>query len=124
MNRIVSSYSNEANNLRVRNHINNENINNEDNINSRIKQISIQYHCCTPYFKLGNIIFFYFPNSLNNLEISNKYYSNLFDLSLMPDPPFAIGSKCKYSNLSNFSRQSFFIYIFMYIYFFIINIGN
>ena len=55
---IVSPYSNEANNLRVGNpNINNENINNEDNINNRIKQISIQYQCCTPYFKLGNIIF-------------------------------------------------------------------
>ena len=94
---IVSPYSNEANNLRVGNpNINNENINNEDNINNRIKQISIQYQCCTPYFKLGNIIFFYFPRSLNNLEISNRYYTNLYDLSLMPDPPFAIGSKCKY----------------------------
>ena len=93
-NGIVASYSNEVNNLRVRNqNINNENMNNEDNVNTRIRQISVQYQCCTPYFKLGNIIFFYFPNSLKELD---KYYTNSFDLSQMPDPPFAVGSKCKY----------------------------
>ena len=93
---IISSYSNEANNLRVRNeNINNENNNNENNINIRAKQISIQYQCCTPYFQLGNVIFFYCPNSLKNLEISDKYYTNSLDLSQMPYPPFAIGSKCK-----------------------------
>ena len=41
---IVSSYSNEANNLRVRNqNINNENNNNDNNPNNGTKQISIQY---------------------------------------------------------------------------------
>ena len=95
--KIVSSYSNENNNLRVINHNNqnNEN-NNEENMNSRIKQIMIEYECCTPYFKLGKTIFFYFPHSLKDLDISNKYYTNTVDLSQMPDPPFAVGDKCKF----------------------------
>ena len=93
---IVSSYSNEANNLRVRNqNINNENNNNDNNPNNGTKQISIQYQCCTPYFQFGNVIFFYCPNSLSNLETSDKYYKNSLDLYQMPNPPFAIGSKCK-----------------------------
>ena len=98
-NRIVSSYSNENNNLRnVRNvNPNEENNNNnvEANVDRWVKQISIQYSCCTPYFKLGKMIFFYCPNSLSDLNISDKYFTNTFDLSQMPDPPFCIGSQCK-----------------------------
>ena len=97
-NKIVSSYSNEVNNLRNYQNINpnNENNNNnESNINYRIKQISIKYSCCTPYFQLGKTIFFYFPTSLNDLKISDNYYTNTYDLSQMPDPPFSIGYKCK-----------------------------
>ena len=108
-NKIVSSYSNETNNLRNINNIN-VNINNENNnniinanennsneiiTNSTITQISLKYMCCTPYFQFGNMIFFYFPCSLKELEISDKYYTNTLDLSKMPDPPFSIGIKCK-----------------------------
>ena len=71
------------------------NNNNDNNPNNGTKQISIQYQCCTPYFQFGNVIFFYCPNSLSNLETSEKYYTNSLDLYQMPNPPFAIGSKCK-----------------------------
>ena len=97
-NKAISSYSNEENNLRNNrnmNPINENNNNNGSNVINRMKQISIQYSCCTPYFKLGKTIFFYFPNSLSDLEITDKYFTNTFDLSQMPDPPFSIGYKCK-----------------------------
>ena len=105
-NKKVASYSNERNNLRNNREIN-ENNNIEANINRGIKQITIKYSGCTPYFKLGNIIFFYCPGSLNNLEISNKYYTNTVNLSQMPDPPFSIGSKCK-----TFCSTFFCVFIF------------
>ena len=98
-NKVVSSYSNETNNLRNninRNAINENNENNVSNTINRIKQISIQYSCCTPYFQLGKTIFFYFPHSLSDLKITDKYYTNTFDLSQMPDPPFSIGNQCKF----------------------------
>ena len=106
INKGVSSYSNERNNLRqsknnnIENPENNENINNNEinntnNINRPIKEISLKYCCCTPYFIFGKSIFFYFPNSLNDLDISSNYYSNTVDLYQMPDPPFSIGIKCK-----------------------------
>ena len=115
-NKIVSSYSNETNNLRNRNQLQNNNNNNiETNINHRIKEISIQYKCCTPYFKFGKVIFFYCPCSLNNLKISNEYYTNVFDLYKMPDPPFAIGDKCKYFLLIFISKTKHF-YLHLYVY--------
>lgn len=108
-NKIISSYSNEMNNLRNpgndinANNPNNINIDNnnesnniEANINHRIREVSIKYSGCTPYFEFGNTIFFYFPNSLKDLNISDKYSENTVDLSQMPDPPFAIGNKCKF----------------------------
>ena len=103
-NKAVSSYSNEENNLRNNRNMNpinenNNNNNNGSNVINRMKQISIQYSCCTPYFKFGKTIFFYFPNSLNDLELTDKYFTNTFDLSQMPDPPFSIGYKCKFSLL-------------------------
>ena len=98
-NKIVSPYSNEVNNLRNYQNINPNNENNniiEANINNRIKQVSIKYSCCTPYFQFGKTIFFYFPNSLKDLKITDIYYTNTYDLSQMPDPPFSIGYKCKF----------------------------
>ena len=116
--KIVSSHSNENNNLRLRdqnqNNENNNNNNNEEIINSRIKQIMIEYECCTPYFRLGKTIFFYFPNSLKDLGISNKYYTNSFDLSQMPDPPFAIGNKCKYLLFNVFKVVLFYVCFYVY----------
>ena len=113
-NKIVSAYSNETNNLRNINNINindnnkiennnsgnnvYENNNNEiitNTTNFRLIQVSIKFKCCTPYFIFGKTIFFYFPNSLKELDISDKYYTNTFDLSKMPDPPFSIGIQCK-----------------------------
>ena len=73
--------------------------NNENNEKTQKKdtQITVEFNCCgTPHFTFGRTLFFYFPNSLKNTDISNKYYSTTVSLSEMPDPPFSIGPECKF----------------------------
>ncbi len=75
----------------------NNNNNNAQNIQKRDKEVMIKFNCCsTPYFTFGGTLFFYCPNSLKNLNISNKYYSSTVNLSELPDPPFSLGPECKF----------------------------
>ena len=123
MNYRTSPYSIESNNLKqnrlnenpssINNNLdenensiraNTNNNNNEQNIQKKDQQIIIQFNCCsTPYFKFGQTLFFYCPNSLKNLNISNQYYSSTVNLSEMPDPPFSLGPECKFCFLFYFS---------------------
>lgn len=75
----------------------NNNNNNAQNIQKKDQQVMIQFNCCsTPYFKFGQTLFFYCPNSLKDLNISKQYYSSTVNLSELPDPPFSLGPECKF----------------------------
>lgn len=75
----------------------NNNNNNAQNIQKKDQQVMIQFNCCsTPYFKFGQTLFFYYPNSLKDLNISKQYYSSTVNLSELPDPPFSLGPECKF----------------------------
>lgn len=86
----------EENENSIRANTNNNN-NNAQNGQKRDKQVMIKFNCCSsPYFKFGQTLFFYCPNSLKNLNISNQYYSSTVNLSELPDPLFSLGPECKF----------------------------
>ena len=102
----VSPYSGETNGLKQNNQnpINTNsdennievNANNNNNNTKKDQQIKVEFNYCgTPYFRFGNSLFFYYPNSLKDMGITNKYYSLTANLSEMPDPPFNLGPECK-----------------------------
>ena len=109
----ISHYSKESNNLKqsgVNIHqneidnnsnensigVNTNNNNNNQNIHKTDSKVCIKFNCCgTPYFDFGRTLFFYFPGSLKDTNISNKFYSTTVNLSELPDPIFSIGPECK-----------------------------
>ena len=110
LNQRISPYSRETNGLKQNrlnydeNPINNNSDENSIGVNAnnnnntkKDQQIKIEFNCCnTPYFRFGHSLFFYCPNSLKNIGITNNYYSLTANLSEMPDPPYSIGPECKF----------------------------
>ena len=90
-----NSNDNNSNDNSLRGNTNNNN--NNQIIRIADSQVAVEFNCCgTPHFNFGKTLFFYFPNSLNNTEISKEYHSTTVKLSEMPDPPFSLGPECKF----------------------------